>query len=224
MGQETEEIEDEMSDDTDELSDSEILYQMGEQLRDDGRYDVPVIGWERIGHDSSQVSVEILTPSRDKVEGVVDWPEKPTVDSKFIRICMEALDISDPEDAAIMADELNKDNGEIYTVPADVENGEWSLYPSVDNETLTSRILSLFTDMSAEDFIIIPFMFLVISPFILPFIYIGILKGEETIEDKHPEDMTREGLMERSKIISWFALISHFLVPIYVAILFILFF
>lgn len=111
------------------------LFTMADTIREDGYYDVPIIGWEKEKggrYDDDQVHVTFETPIDGEHTNTYEWPTKPTEDSQFVQILMAALEVDDPVAAVSRADALKQPDGDALrsTVPCNSENG-WNLKPSV---------------------------------------------------------------------------------------------
>lgn len=112
------------------VSDVDELQRKAEQLTDDGMFHVRIKNWEKIGSKSVEVIFE--KPDGDEQKQIMEWPDKPTKENKFIKICMDALDLQNAQDAAMMSENLKNCELDDYRVKADVDNGEWEIKPEID--------------------------------------------------------------------------------------------
>jgi hypothetical protein len=112
------------------VSDVNELQRKAEQLREDGMFDVRIKNWEKIG--DKRVEVIFEKPDGDEQKQIMKWPDKPTKDNKFIKICMDALDLQNAQDAAMMSENLKNCELDDYQVKADVDNGEWEIKPEIE--------------------------------------------------------------------------------------------
>lgn len=113
----------------DAVEDVDELRRMAEEMRDDECFEVSISGWEKTDgkYGAPKVKVTFVKPNFEEETIILDWPQKPTEDNKFIRLCVDALGVDNPRAAALRADELKNPDHESHTVLADVKDGEWEL-------------------------------------------------------------------------------------------------
>jgi len=110
-----------------DISPTEQLQRMDEAKNGDGTVDVDLLYWEKVdnskysAHDD-EVRVYYRTPSGDVVYDKYDWPEMPDESYKFVQFIRH----STPYTIAT-AGEIN-DAFDAIRVPAQVNNGDWSLH------------------------------------------------------------------------------------------------
>lgn len=137
----------------DDVSDTDELHRKAEAMRDDEYFDVPILNWEKVESPRREtVELTVLRPNYERETITLDWPEKPTGESTFIKACMVALDVDNPKDAALMADELKDVEHDEFTVPADVQSdGEWELVPEADEQQRFERLRGFGSDGTTGD-------------------------------------------------------------------------
>lgn len=129
---------------SEDISEVNELQRKADCLRDDNLFDVKIVSWSKV--DENSVEVEFRVPSGRTKTSILNWPDKPNEDNKFIKLCMEAQNLDDPGDASMMAGNLKSPVEQDYTVCADVQDGEWVLLP--DKKTIFSHLTS---DDTEED-------------------------------------------------------------------------
>lgn len=112
------------------VSDVDELQRKAEQLTEDGMFNVRIKNWKKVR--GGRVEVMFEKPDGDKGKKTMKWPDKPTKDNKFIRVCMDALDLQNAKDAAMMSENLKNCEIDNYQVKADVDDGKWEIKPEID--------------------------------------------------------------------------------------------
>jgi len=161
--------------DESDLSPTDELFSMADNVREDGLYDVEILDWEKEGGSKTQgelVTVHFDTKFDGTHSNTFTWPNNPTEENEFVSLLMQALGVDDPVKAVSRADALKSPDGDEIgtTVPAersDSTPSSWNIDTSVNSNNNDSvekpplgTMLFLFGGGFAFSVLLLPIMIL----------------------------------------------------------------